>query len=280
MCFIGTRLAFAGIIATCFGLGVSLLIVRIKEWKQAICFILAGIMFIVALPFAPMMGHRQNHSDEMNQKQDWLQNQLDKPKDEPLPDDGDPPLAGEPLNLTPQQLELVEKLTPVYAHYVSDFFSIFGAERTIHMFNYTTDILLLTNTRDKKLMFADALMDASPVTAKLFGLELTRFTIKGHNYDVENDFHGIYYLYGILGLVSMIAFIGYFIVITALALIRSFKTYFTFEAAAWGIALIMCIGHCVFTAGVLRRPSASFYLAAILAGIFYLVKMKNYNKKV
>lgn len=280
MFFIGTRLAFAGIIATCFGLGASLLIVRIKEWKQAICFFLAGIIFIVALPLAPMMGHRQNHSAEMDQKQDWLQNQLDKPKDEPLPDDGEPPLAGEPLNLTPEQLAKVEELTPVYAHYVSDFFTIFGAERTIHMFNYTTDIRVLTATRDKKLMFAQALMDASPVTAKLFGVELTRFTIKGYNYDVENDFHGIYYLYGILGLVSMIAFIGYFILITALALIRSFKQYFTFEAAGWGIALIMCLGHCYFTAGVLRRPSASFYLAAILAGIFYLVKMKKYDTEV
>lgn len=278
MFFIGTRLAYAGIVAMCFGLGVSILICRLKDWKRAACFLLAGILFILVLPLAPMMGHRQDHEDEMAQKQEWLNDQLENPKEdeEPDPDDGIPPLAGEPLDLTPEQRALVEKLTPVYEHYLSDFVAVFGAERTIHMFNYTSDILKMTASREKKLMFADFLMEHSPFSARLFGLELTRFTVKGYNYDVENDFHGIYYLYGILGLAAMILFILYFLFLIVRALIKNFRRYFTLEAAAWGIALIMGLGHCGFTAGVLRRPSASFYLAVILAGVYYLVKLKQY----
>lgn len=279
MFFIGTRLAYAGIVVMCFGLGISTLICRLKDWKKAVCFLLVGILFILLLPYAPMTGHRQSHADEMEQKQGWLDVALDNPEEpeEPEePEDDTPPLAGEPLDLTPEQQAQVERLAPVYEHYLSDFVAVFGVERTIHMFNYTEDIVEMTNSRTKKLMVAEYLMDHSPLSATLFGLELSRFTIKGYIYDVENDFHGIYYLYGILGLAALLLFIAWFLFLIVKALIKNFRRYFTLEAAAWGIALIMGLGHCVFTAGVLRRPSASFYLAMILAGVYYLVKLKQY----
>lgn len=282
MFFLGTRLAYAGIIAMCFGLAVSTLIIRLKDWKRALSFLLVGVLFMGILPFAPMMGHRKAHSDEMELKQGWVDVSLSKPKEEDKEkeeDDGPPPLAGEPLDLTDEQRAEIERLTPIYEHYVSDFVDVFGVERTIHMMGYTEDIVAMTNIRDKKLMFAEALMDISPVTAKLFGIELGRFTVRRHIFDVENDFHGIYYLYGILGLAAMVAYLAYFLFIIAKALLKDFKRHFTLEAAAWGIALIMCLGHAYFTAGVLRRPSASFYLAAVLAGVYYLVKIKQYPEK-
>ena len=123
-------------------------------------------------------------------------------------------------------------------------------------------------------MVAQALMDVSPASAKLFGIELSRFTFQKYNYDVENDFHGIYYLYGAVGLAARRLYIAWFPLMIAKALLTRFKQVFTLEAAAWGIGLIMCLGHCYTTAGVLRRPSASFYMAATLAAVYYLVKMK------
>lgn len=282
MFFLGTRLAYAGIIAMCFGLGVSALIIRLKDWKTAVAFVLAGVLFIAILPYAPMMGHRKAHSDEMDLKQGWVNVALTKPKDdkeEEEEEQGPPPLAGEPLELTEEQKARIEYLTPIYEHYVSDFVDVFGVERTIHMMGYTEDIVAMTNLRNKKLLFAETIMDLSPVTAKLFGIELGRFTVRGHIFDVENDFHGIYYLYGILGLAAMVLYLLYFIAIIAIALVKRFRSVFTLDAAAWGIALIMSLGHCYFTAGVLRRPSAAFYLAAVLAGAYYLVKIKKYPAK-
>lgn len=278
MFFLGTRLAYAGIIATTFGLAASTLIIRVKDWKQALSFLLAGVLFIAILPYAPMMGHRKAHSDEMELKQGWVNVALTKPKDEKEEDEkedpGPPPLAGEPLELTEEQRARIQYLTPIYEHYVPDLIAVFGVERTIHMMGYTEDIVAMTNTRSKKLLFAEAVMDLSPVTARLFGIELSRFTVRGHIFDVENDFHGIYYLYGILGLAALLAYLVYFIAIIAIALLKNFRRTFTLEAAAWGIALIMSLGHCYFTAGVLRRPNAAFYLAAVLAGAYYLVKIK------
>lgn len=36
------------------------------------------------------------------------------------------------------------------------------------------------------------------------------------------------------------------------------------------------MAHVYNTAGVLRRPNASIYLSAILAGIYYLVRIRRY----
>ncbi len=284
MFFLGTRLAYAGIIAMSFGLAVSTLIIRLKDWKRALCFFLAGVLFIGILPYAPMMGHRKAHSDEMDLKQGWVNIALTKPKDEEEEeeeeeDNGPPPLAGEPLELTEAQKAEIERLAPIYEHYVSDLVAVFGVERTIHTMGYTEDIAVMTNTRAKKLLVAQVLMDISPVTAKFFGVELGRFTIRNRIFDVENDFHGIYYLYGTVGLGALLLYLAYFLFIIAKALLTDFRRTFTLDAAAWGIALIMGLAHSYFTAGVLRRPSASFYLAAILAGAYYLVKIKKHPEK-
>ena len=183
-------------------------------------------------------------------------------------------------SLTEEQKAKIAELTPNYNHYVSDLVAIFGVERTIAMYDYTTDILEMTDTRAKKLRVAETLMDMSPFSARLFGVELSRFTIAGRIYDVENDFHGIYYLYGAVGLAALLAFLAYFLFLVLKALIKKFRRYFTLEAAGWGIALIMALGHCYFTAGILRRPSAAFYLAAVLAAVYYLVKMKKYPDEI
>ena len=41
-------------------------------------------------------------------------------------------------------------------------------------------------------------------------------------------------------------------------------------------AFVLVLPHIYCTAGVLRRPSASIYLSAALAAIYYLVKLKRY----
>ena len=93
-------------------------------------------------------------------------------------------------------------------------------------------------------------------------------------FDVENDFHGIYYLYGMVGLALFAAFLLYFAVLIVRALLQNFKEYMTPEAGAFGISLCLLLLHVYCTAGVLRRPNASFYLSVVLAVIYYLVNMR------
>lgn len=285
MFYLGTRLAYLGIVAMCFGLGVSMLIVRVKEWKKALALLLVGVVFIGLVPRSPMMGHQGNWDNEMGDKQGWADIMTQQPTDEPIepvePDDSVPLYDAELVaSLTEEQLAEIYRLAPSYEHFVKDLVGIFGVEKTVVLFDYTEDITTMTHNRTKKLLVAEALMDMSPLMVKLFGVELGRFTIKGNIYDVENDFHGIYYLYGIVGLAALLLFLAYFLFLIVKYLIKNFKRYFTLDAAGWGIALVMALAHCYFTASILRRPSASFYMASVLAGVYYLLKIKRYPEEI
>ena len=46
MFYLGTRLAYLGIVAMCFGLAVSMIIVRIKDWKKAVVLMVVGALGI------------------------------------------------------------------------------------------------------------------------------------------------------------------------------------------------------------------------------------------
>lgn len=285
MFYLGTRLAYLGIVAMCFGLAVSIIIVRIKDWKKAVVLMVVGALFVALVDFSPMMGHRGDWDNQMGDKQGWMDVMTQEPgeiPEEPVEPDDSVPLYDAELveSLSEEQLEKIYQLAPAYEHFVSDFVSIFGVEKTVVLFNYTEDITAMTDLRAKKLLVAKELMDMSPLMVKLFGVELDRFTIKGNIYDVENDFHGIYYLYGVVGLAAMLLFLLWFLFMIVKYLIKNFKRYFTLDAAGWGIALVMALVHCYFTASILRRPSASFYMAAVLTGVYYLLKIKKYPDEV
>ena len=121
----------------------------------------------------------------------------------------------------------------------------------------------------------EMLLDEQPFTSRLFGMELGRMAFDGEIYDVENDFHGICFLYGWVGLAMMVAFIGYFLYLIVKCLIKDFRKYFTVEAGAFGSGLCLCLVYAYFTAGVLRRPNASIYMSVLLAAVYYLTHMRS-----
>ena len=95
-------------------------------------------------------------------------------------------------------------------------------------------------------------------------------TWNGENYDVENDFHGVYYLYGLTGLVLMAGFLLYFIGRALWRMLREPGKACTLPVCAFGMAAVILIVNAYFSASVLRRPNASFYLSAALAALYCL----------
>ena len=271
---LGTRLGYFALIAACFGLAVSLLLICRKNWMQAAAFALVGVLFLALFPLSPMMQHQEIYEGVQSGRQDAINTLLDSYEPAPLDEPG---LSQE--ELARRQKEWIRVLTPIYEFYAPDFTGLFGPRRTIEMYNYTYNINTITELRPKKLMFAKMLMEDSPASARLFGVELARFQVGDTIYDVENDLHGIYYLYGAVGLGAMVLFLLYFLWLICRALLKDAKTYFTPDAAAWGIGLICMLMHTYFTAGVLCRPNASFFLAAALAAVYYLIKIKTYPKQ-
>ena len=52
---------------------------------------------------------------------------------------------------------LVEELTPIYERYVGDFVRIFGAEKTMELFEYTINVRDFASVREKKAAFCQYL---------------------------------------------------------------------------------------------------------------------------
>lgn len=285
MFFMGPRLCYLGIAATGIGLGVCMILIDPKGWKKALVFVSVALVLLGCLPLSPMLLHRDTHDGFQSGRQEDISAQL---QDVDLPPLDEPGISDEELERRKDIWQ--EALSHVYNVHAWDFVLIFGQRETMEMYDFTYDITQLTALRPKKLKFAQLLQSASPASAKWFGMELSRFSVdmsiyglenygadgEGdvENYDVENDLHGIYFLYGAVGLGAMLAFLGYFLVQIVLALARDWKRYFTWDAAGWGIGLVMCLLHVYCTAGVLRRPNASFYLSATLAAVYYLVKIR------
>ena len=130
-----------------------------------------------------------------------------------------------------------------------------------------------------KLTYCGFLMEEAGTAAKAFGLELADMTWQGEVFDVENDFHGMYFLYGMVGLLALVLFLLYFVWLVVRALWHNFSRYMTLEAGAFGVACCTLLLHIYCTAGVLRRPNASFYLSVVLAVIYYFVNIREYPQR-
>ena len=274
MFLLGTRLTLFGLAATGFGLAASVILIKPACWKNAGAFICLTAVFILLLPVSPMNNHQGTFDNVQENRQKIADAHLAQYELKPL---NEPGLSEE--ELAERKAQWTQALSYTYNYHAHDFVKIFGLEQTVEEYNYSSDVAQITAQRPKKLLFGKLLMENSPTSARVFGVELERFTVGKNIYDVENDLHGIYFLYGAAGLAALLVFLGYFFVLIVLALIRDAKTYFTLDAAAWGIALLCCLMHIYNTAGVLRRPNSSFYLSAALAMIYYLVKIKTYPKE-
>lgn len=283
--FFGTRLAYLGIYATCIGLSFTIFLVRRRDWKIAAALLGIAILATALMTYSPMVEHMRVNGGIQNERQGYINMQIGDDLEEvkaliqKVPGNSGNSSSSEKKGMTEEERQqLIEDLTPVYEHYVSDFVEIFGVEKTMEMFNYSIDVHDFSAIRPKKLMFAQMLMNDSPVSSQIFGLNLARFTVGENIYDVENDFHGLYYLYGWVGLGAYLLFLAYFVYLIIWALIKNARKYYTPEAAAYGIAFLMCLAHAYNTAGVIRRPNASIYLSVILGVFYYLVRLKSYDQ--
>lgn len=300
MFLFSTRLAYLGLMAFAIGMGVMMIVLRRNMWRYGTILISMGLVFAALLPVSPMYTHLKSSNSIQTERQQLLDAELSENRDDinnligmisredeeettEVGEFAESDLSEETDDNTGKITEdekkrLIEELTPIYEKYVGDFVKRFGVEKTMKMYNYTLDVREFASTRAKKLMFAEMLVEDSPASAKWFGVEISRFTFDGTIYDVENDFHGIYFLYGGVGFAAYMVFLAYFAVIIIKALVKNFKKYFTLEAVAYGISLIVCMAHCYNTAGVLRRPNSSVYLSVVLAVIYYLIYIREYDE--
>ena len=256
-CF-ATRLAYMSLFVTAIGMVITLALTKRGSAKVCAVLLLCAAVCAAAFPVSPMRQNQQAVTANAVRKQENIDRLVAQGKAE----FGDQGYA---------------YLTYAYDEYLGGTVERYGLEATAEMYGYSTKAADITNVRTIKINYCRLMLNTEPFTSRLFGLSYDEMTYHGYCYDVENDFHGIAYLYGWAGLACLLTFLGYFLVIIVCALIRNARRYFTVEAGACGVALCTALAHIYNTAGVLRRPNASFYLCLILASIWYLIYIRDYD---
>lgn len=259
--FFATRLAFAALLGTALALALTFLILKgtkkAPAGRAALVLILCACLALGGLRLSPMYRNNQMVAANKILKQQNIDALVAKDR-----------AAGEAAGLTGKALELAS-LRSAYETYLPGPTGRFGLARTAAVYGNSTDAGDICDLRREKLNYSRMLLEDDP-NSRIFGLEWGEMTYDGESYDVENDFHGIYYLCGAVGLGLMLLFLLRFLVPVAWGLLRHFKETFTLDMGAFGTALICCLAHAYFTAGVLRRPNTTFYLGAVLAELLVL----------
>ena len=265
--FLATRLAYMAAVGTGLGLFSSMVLIS-KLHKRPLplaSWILLGCTLLV------LAGYRVSPMSENNRlvEANRILKQQDI-NDRVAADEAAAKAAGlEGLALQEARLQ------SAYEEYLPGPTGYFGLSRTAALYGYSTDVDQIADVRLMRLNFNQMLLADSHPACVWFGLEREDISHDGVTYDVENDFHGIFYLCGGVTLSLLLVFFGWFLWRIARALVRNFKATFTWEAAGCGIALICGLAHAYFTAGVLRRPNATFYLAVVLALVYGLTAKKS-----
>lgn len=262
--FFATRLSYASLLGTGAALTLSLLILRKTKGYPAcraiFILLLCTILAAGCYRLSPMYQNAQMVADNLVLKQEDIDAMVVS----------DTAAAAE-AGLTEEERQLAS-LRSAYEKYLPGPTQRFGLARTAELYRYSTDAGVIADVRLERLNFCRMLLEDSPQSASFFGMELGRMSQDGVTYDVENDFHGIFYLCGGVGLGLMLVFLLWFFLRIGVVLCRNFHEYFTLEAAGFGIALICCLAHAYFTAGVLRRPNTTFYMALVLAAVYHLTR--------
>ena len=257
---LGTRLAFLSIFVCAAGLIIVWLLTRNRSKKYVAVLLAVCALCAATIKISPMYLNQHQYEQAMAGKQVDAKAMINDKND-------------------PSEEDRMRGLQFVYHFYNPRMCMRFGTEQLMKAYQYTDTVSEITATRYQKIVFCKMLMDEHPAASRWFGMELSRMQFHDYIYDVENDFHGVYFLLGLAGLICMIAFLVYFVFLIFKALITDFRQYFTLEAGAFGIAFCLTLLNAYETSGMLRRPNASFYLSVLLAVIYYLVCLHTYPPK-
>ena len=255
---LGTRLSYLALFATGIGLVITLLLTRHPGKRNVALLLACTLVFLALFPLSPMYRNQMAVKENAVKKQAHIDTLVA----------GDEAAALD-AGLSGQELKLA-RLSGAYDAYLGGLVERFGLERVAARYGYSDRASDLADVRRMRVSFCAMSMEDAPLSTLLFGLELNDLTYQGTIYDVENDLHGIFFLCGASGLALMVLFLGYFLYRILRAMLGSWRRYFTLPAAGFGIAFLTCLTHVYATAGVLRRPNASVYLAVTLACIFSL----------
>lgn len=239
--FLGTRLGYAEIFLIAFSSVICMLLVHRFDWRSALIILALAALCVGCYKLSPMAVNQKLFQESVAVQQQTA-------------DDSD---------LT---------LDALYEKYMSAMVDRFGMDAVKEVYHNSRDVSVIGDVRLYKINYCKMVMSQLPFSSKLFGFELAETRHQQSIFDVENDFHGIYFLYGIVGLALLLGYLLYYAGKALLALFRpeaAEKKMWLLVACVCALILLM---NSYFSASVLRRPNASFYLSITLAIVSFLTE--------
>lgn len=265
--FCGTRLAF-GMIAFGPAFAFCIVLTDRNRMRQALTVACAAFVFFALFPLSPMLRNQKGLEENERIKQDRIAEAV----------------APFGVSADARTTDNPDALAAAYHFNLQGMVDRFGLARVAEEYHNSLEASEIFERRSIMLKFCEMEMKTKPLSAKLFGLELA--DLRQHTqryafydeiwkeeteiYEPENDFHAVYYLNGLVGLLALAAFLLFFGVRMLLAMVRNPKQAFTMDSAAFSASYLIILVNSVFASSVLRRINASVFLSIILAVMWYL----------
>ncbi len=269
----GTKLTFYSI----FLISAAFMFVFLISLKKkaipyiAVLLLICAITFLMR-PYSPMQ-ERERRSDTAQDNYTTLINESVRSSSDEATlllfqsgklDRGDPDLLG---RLRKSRYGVYTD-KDIYGTVYADLNSRFGVYNVMKAYEYTIEPTILSDSREKKTIFAELMWDEKDFLTKLVGFEYDDMLFGDNIYDLENDFPAIFFFCGYVGYALYLLFFVYFAFIVLRAFIRDIRHFFTVEMGAVGMTFILAIGAAQISGNVLRRPNVTIYFAIACAYIY------------
>ena len=172
-----------------------------------------------------------------------------------------------------------EYLEWVYRQFIpADVIDRFGIERVIEAYGATEDVKTLMDTRLIKRSYAKLVWESSDTLTKLFGFQISEMSTGEVTYDLENDWHAIFYYYGYVGFAAYAGFLLYILIMILRHAILDLRGTVSVRNMSLTVMFAVELGLAQFSGAILRRPNVSIYLA-LTAAMLYYINVTDFRKK-
>ena len=188
-------------------------------------------------------------------------------------------------DMSPQERFDNPVVKKVFEHYYWKYLGVkpdlidrFTMDRVLMQYHMSTDVAKLIDARVMERNYADMVFQDSDTLTKIVGFEASEMGFDGV-YDLENDWHAVFYYYGYLGFALYAAFILIIFLRFLRMVFHSFRSGVGLEAFAYLLVFVLVIGLAHFSGATLRRPNVSIWFSLILALLSYTVEAKTNETK-
>lgn len=262
----GTKACYASLFGIFFGFSFWMLLEKVllkKKLKTALLILLVLLMVfsVVIYPWTPryrvsLQIAEENPPGEIEAA--LLERGIDVT-----------PMSFEERFRDPVVREVFEFYYRDYLGSFPDLIERFGIDKVFREYRMTTDVYRLIDARVIERTYAKLIWtEETDALTKFVGFLPDRVGTDGF-YDMENDWHALFYYYGYLGFALYMGFLLWFLLRVVRRLKEDFKGSLTPENFVLALAVLLQLGLAHFSGAVVRRPNVSIYLALILALIWY-----------